>query len=323
MNSTLLTERFIAFAISSVSNVPARADHHAGDHQRRVLQHEAFKADRKAGEGIVDRDHHRHIGAADRQRHQDAEEQRAAEEQIDQLRYRDQRCRAALRDKNDVAADRERRQHDNAVEACCPVTRNGLLMTPVELGPGDQRTGQRHGADQRADQRHDKLGCALRLVAEQLDRGDGAGSTAAHAVVERDHLRHGRHRHLLAAPPGDAAADDERNDGEGDIDDQMRLGSRADIEHVKKARQDGDQHADAGDEDPGRRRDRRRHAFEAVHKQEGGREIGGADRQLCDRREHGVPQPSFRSPTLAWPDFASPVSCPLAWNIASMRSVTA
>jgi hypothetical protein len=62
------------------------ADHHAGDHQRRVLQHEPFEADREAGEGVVDRDHDRHVRAADRQRHQDAEEQRAAEEQIDQMR---------------------------------------------------------------------------------------------------------------------------------------------------------------------------------------------------------------------------------------------
>ena len=61
------------------------AYHHAGDHQRRVLQHEPFQADREAGERIVDRDHDRHVGAADRQRHQDAEHQCAAEEDIDQL----------------------------------------------------------------------------------------------------------------------------------------------------------------------------------------------------------------------------------------------
>ena len=30
------------------------ADHHAGDHQRRVLQHEPFQPHGKAGEGVVD-----------------------------------------------------------------------------------------------------------------------------------------------------------------------------------------------------------------------------------------------------------------------------
>jgi hypothetical protein len=33
-----------------------RADDHAGDHQRRVLQHVAFEADREPGEGVVQRD---------------------------------------------------------------------------------------------------------------------------------------------------------------------------------------------------------------------------------------------------------------------------
>ena len=84
------------------------ADHHAGDHQGRVLQHEPFEADREAGESIVDRDHDRHIRTADRQRHQNAEKQRAAEEEVDQLGHRDQRIRTALRHEDDVAADGEK-----------------------------------------------------------------------------------------------------------------------------------------------------------------------------------------------------------------------
>ena len=126
----------------------------------------------------------------------------------------------------------------------------------------------------------------MRLVAEQLDRGDRAGGAAAHAVVERHHLRHGGHRDLLAAPPGDAAAEHERDDGQADIDRQMRLGRRADAEDVEEAGQDGDQHADAGDEDPRRRRHRRRHALQAVHEEKGRREIGRADDQLRNHRQH-------------------------------------
>jgi hypothetical protein len=100
---------------------------------------------------------------------------------------------------------------------------------------------------------------------------------------------------FLAAPPGDAAAEDERDDGKPDIDRQMRLGGRIDVEDVEKARQDGDQHADAGDEDPRRRRHRRRHALEAVHEEKGRREIGRADDQLWNHREHVGPSTFLRA----------------------------
>ena len=65
-----------------------RADHGAGDDHGGVVEHEALEADREAGERVVERDHHRHVGAADRQRHGDAEEQRAREEQRDRRQAR-------------------------------------------------------------------------------------------------------------------------------------------------------------------------------------------------------------------------------------------
>ena len=42
--------------------------------------------------------------------------------------------------------------------------------------------------------------------AQELGGGDGRGRAAAHAVVERDHLRHVGHRDLARRDPGDAAA---------------------------------------------------------------------------------------------------------------------
>ena len=45
-----------------------------------LLEHEAFEGDGEAGERVVERDHDRHVGAADRQRHRDAEQQREREE---------------------------------------------------------------------------------------------------------------------------------------------------------------------------------------------------------------------------------------------------
>jgi hypothetical protein len=124
-----------------------------------------------------------------------------------------------------------------------------MLDDALKLGPGDQRSGQGDRADQRAEQRHDKLGDPRRLVAEQFGRRDRAGGAAAHAVVECDHLRHGRHRHLLAAPPGNTAAHHEGDDAEADIDQQEWPRRRADIEDIQEAGEHGGQHADAGDED--------------------------------------------------------------------------
>ena len=67
-----------------------RADHHAGDHQRRVLQHEALEANGEAREGVIDRDDDRHVRAADRQRHQNAEDQRQPKNRPMRSRHADQ-----------------------------------------------------------------------------------------------------------------------------------------------------------------------------------------------------------------------------------------
>ena len=55
------------------------------------------------------------------------------------------------------------------------------------------------------------VGRAVRLAREQLDGGDRAGGAAAHAVVERDHLRHVGHRDALAGDPRGDAADRDRD----------------------------------------------------------------------------------------------------------------
>ena len=70
----------------------------------------------------------------------------------------------------------------------------------------------------------------------QLDRGDGRGRAAAHAVVERDHLRHVGHGDALAADPSDDAAD---GDG-GKHQDEVDLGRTRD---ERQRREGGEQHA--------------------------------------------------------------------------------
>ena len=55
------------------------ADHGAGDDHGGVVEHEAFETDRKAGERVVQGNHHRHVGAADGQGHGDAQQQRESQ----------------------------------------------------------------------------------------------------------------------------------------------------------------------------------------------------------------------------------------------------
>ena len=100
------------------------------------------------------------------------------------------------------------------LKACWPLTRSGLLMTPSSLAQAISEPDSDTAPISAPSSVTMSWVVPCGLAAEQLDRGDRAGRAAAHAVVERDHLRHGRHRDLLAAPPGDAAADDEGDDGE-------------------------------------------------------------------------------------------------------------
>ena len=48
----------------------------AGDDQQLAVEHEAHRRGRESGVGVQQRDHRRHVGAADRDDHQHAEEQR-------------------------------------------------------------------------------------------------------------------------------------------------------------------------------------------------------------------------------------------------------
>ena len=141
-------------------------------------------------------------------------DERAGEEHDDRLR------RAAARDHEpDAARDRgdehERIDHVLAAEA------ERALDEPVELGPGDHAAGERHAADQRADDgEHERRQRRASSPASSSTARDRRRRAAAHAVVERDHLRHVRHRDALAAHPCRAAAD--RDGG----DDQRQVAGR-------------------------------------------------------------------------------------------------
>ncbi len=290
-----------------------RADHHAGDDQRLVAQHVTLERDGQAGEGVVQRDHHRHVGAADRQGHQHAQRQRHHEERDD------------VRDRQGIgrpATERQHRDEHQQVERLLAGEHHPLVQPSVELGPGDDRTGQRHRADRRTDHRQ-REGRRIRLTrgqrgdrrlapvrgvamdqegeAQQFNRADRRRRTAAHAVVERDHLRHVGNRHLLAGYPGHRAADRHRRDDQRDVV-QVRQEER---------RHRGDQHAQPGPADAAARGQRRGHALQAEQEQGRGDQVAGLDQE---GQQFGQ-GPAHHLPSL-------PGCGLLDLNISSMRSVT-
>ena len=118
------------------------------------------------------------------------------------------------------------------------------------------------------------------VPAEELHSGDRAGGPAAHAVIDRHHLRHGRHGDLTPDKPGAHAADQQGGHGQADIDHHVRSRRGVDGEQVEEARQNRGDHAQSRKADAGRRRGRRGHALQAEHEQEGGAKIGAADDKL-------------------------------------------
>ncbi|MPM93957.1 hypothetical protein SDC9_141099 [bioreactor metagenome] len=107
----------------------------------------------------------------------------------------------------------------------------------------------------------------MRIALGELDGGNRRRRTAAHAVVDGDHLRHVGHLDLLPGNPGGAAA---KHQGEGDQAKVVQAGN-------EEGGGDGDQHAVAGDDDAAPRRGRRTHALQAEDEERGADEPGALD----------------------------------------------
>ena len=79
-NSTLPSERFIAFAMSCVSSVPAEPTTVPAMIIAALSSTKPSNATARPVSALYKRDDDRHVGAADRQRHADAEHERQHEE---------------------------------------------------------------------------------------------------------------------------------------------------------------------------------------------------------------------------------------------------
>ncbi len=103
----------------------------------------------------------------------------------------------------------------------------------------------------------------MEITLQQFHGGNGAGRTAAHAVVECDHLRHVGHGDLLAGPESRDATDED-----GGRDQYIVLHAR-----MQERDQGRDQHAGAGPDNAAACRDRRAHPLEAENEQHGRDEV--------------------------------------------------
>ena len=124
--------------------------------------------------------------------------------------------------------------------------------------------------------------------AQQFHRADRRGRTAAHAVVERDHLRHVGDRDLLAGDPGESGAEHDRDQR---MEAPRRRFARA---HQPRWRQAA-QHQ--GEEDHGER----------LHHQLRDRHVGGARREEDHR--HAQPARAQRGERTGQPDGPLQTAC--------------
>ena len=172
----------------------ARGAHdHARDDQRGVVQGDTRRGRREPREGVQQRDHDGHVGAADRQ-HQEVAQQRRAGEHADEDAL-------AVVAGGHVHGRCNGEGHQHEVDH--------LLRGPqrdrapgddfLQLAEGDIRPPKGDRADDRRKQGEDRdvgrdVGVAVR-EAELGPRYEEHGA-AAHPVEQRHHLRHRRHAHL-------------------------------------------------------------------------------------------------------------------------------
>jgi hypothetical protein len=122
-----------------------RADHRAGDDHRGVVEHEALEGDRQPGERVVERDHDRHVGAADRQRHGEPEHEREREECVTTA-GRGVECAA-------TSAPSTRRGEQQQIQNLLPAEAQAALDQALQLAEGDGAAAEGDRTDDAADHR--------------------------------------------------------------------------------------------------------------------------------------------------------------------------
>ena len=119
------------------------ADQRAGDDERVVVEHEPGRGGGKAGERVEQRDHDRHVGAADRHHHQRSERQRREHEQ--------QEPRHVPAVQHAYHCDRDQRREREVRHAHDAGGGRALGDQPLQLGERDRAPAERDRADDGAE----------------------------------------------------------------------------------------------------------------------------------------------------------------------------
>ena len=147
------------------------ADEHAGDDQDGVREHEARRGGGKAGGGVEQRDHDRHVGAADRQDEEDPEEDGQRDEEPQHPLVVDPG------DERDPEPDRA--EEDSDVEDVLAGERDRPAAEELlQLRERDERAGERDRADQRREHGRDAIGVVVEVAVAMWNSASATSAAA-------------------------------------------------------------------------------------------------------------------------------------------------
>ena len=185
----------------------------------------------ETGIRVQQRDHHRHVGAADRDDREHTKDERNGHERVEHGHL-------------------SRRHHQQHHQRHCPqeherverllqrIRHRATCHQFLKLAKRNQAAGKRHCTDQHAQLNRyvgaQRDGLVGGRVAEEFRRRHQRRCATTEAVEQRNHLRHPRHLDGLGKNAADDGADDHRGDDPGEGQDLAE----------NQRGHDGDQHAD-------------------------------------------------------------------------------
>ena len=191
-----------------------RADDHARDDQRGVVERDAGRRGAEAREGVERRDHDRHVGAADRQHDEVAEDPGGDEDDDEEAR--------SLVDPARIATPAPTATSSSAMFTNSPA---GIFTGLPEMSPWSlakamfepQKEIEPMIAPKTSGMPVAEVGAEVAVGLEELRQRDERDRAAADAVEQRHHLRHRRHLHVARGRDADGRADRDADRDEHEV----------------------------------------------------------------------------------------------------------
>ncbi|GEM_PF-3787311 len=227
-------------------------------------EREPVERDGEPGEGIVHRDHDRHVGSTDRECHKEPEPEREAEEQRE-IHGDGERDPGQVPEDEHTGHDGE--GQDRHVDDLLTLEGDRPLPHPaLELQERDEAPCKRNRSNEATN---DSEGTGSGGGgAEERDSRDPGRCASAHAIVERDHLGHIGHRDAFRRDVAEAPADDDRKCYQGEVGEVRG----------KERDERRDQHRGAGPDNPAPSSERVAHPLQADDEEKDCRNVDRVDR---------------------------------------------